>query len=252
MTSQYLGGFPGLCEDDQCYDDGLPLNEPPPELSRHILQHQLTSPSCPTDLIWITLEYPGKTGNASLDARMAQNMEKVFKSYQKQAANLACNDFDGCLGHCLPVGFEIKQYVHQSSPDYLSIFRVERFMGNFRRNRHIRGETVYKFENYTLLTGVQLRLKDIFVNPNKAVPLFWKKVGELVSKENSCTLKNLKINGRSISGQHLEPNDLILTRGGATVALTGKASGPCRSQAVDLAIKEMIEIGAYPAIWGLY
>jgi hypothetical protein len=216
MSSKHLGGFPGQCEDDQCYDDGTPLADPPPEISRHILQHQLTSPTCSTDLIWISLEYPGNTGSAALDARLAKAMEKVFKNYRNRADNLTCNDFEGCMGHCLPVGFEIKQYVHQSGPGYLSIFRVERFIGNFRQNKHIRGTVTYSFENYTLQTGALLRLKDIFVNPITAVPLFWEKVGQQISKEGGCSLKNLKVNGRGISSRHLEPRDLILTRGGAT------------------------------------
>lgn len=249
MTSEFLGGFPGLCEDDQCYDDGAPISRPPPDLTRHILQHQLTSPTCPTDLIWISLEYPGNTGNPALDANIAKAMERTFNGHKNTADSLSCNDFEGCLGHCLPVGFETKQYVHQSAPDYLSIFRVDRFLGNFRQNRHIRGTVAYRFENYSLISGEKLRLKDIFVNPNAAVPKFWAKVSELISKDPNCSLRNMRLNGRAISSRHLEPSDLILTRGGATVALTAQASGPCRSQALDLNVNEMVEIGAYPALW---
>jgi hypothetical protein len=250
MKSDYLGGFPGLCEDDQCYDNGVPNSDPPPEITRNILQHQLTSPTCATDLVWISLEYPGNTGSPALDARMAKAMDSLFKNYQNRAEALLCNDFEGCLGHCLPVGYEIKQYVHQSGPDYLSVFRVDRFLGNFRQNRHVRGTIAYKFENYSLKTGAPLRLKDIFANPNTAVPKFWAKVGELVSKEPGCALKSLRVNGRSISSRHLEPGDLILTRGGATVALTARANDPCRSQALDLTVPDLIEIGAFPALWG--
>ncbi|MDR2386168.1 MAG: hypothetical protein LBE80_01110 [Deltaproteobacteria bacterium] len=249
MTSQFLGGFPGLCEDDQCYDNGRPLSQPPPDLTRHILQHQLTSPTCPTDLIWISLEYPGNTGSPALDANLAKAMEGTFNDHKNRADSLSCNDFEGCLGHCLPVGFEIKQYVHQSSPEYLSIFRVERFLGNFRQNRHIRGTVNYVFENYSLISGEKLRLKDIFVKPNRAVPKFWAKVSQLIAKDSGCSLRNLRLKGRSISTGHLEPGDLILTRGGATIALTAQASSPCRSQALDLSVAEMLEIGAYPALW---
>ncbi|MDR2367657.1 MAG: hypothetical protein LBF58_06045 [Deltaproteobacteria bacterium] len=249
MASEYLGGFPGLCEDDHCFDDGTPTSDPPQEITRHILQHQHTSPTCPTDLIWISLEYPGNTGSPTLDARLAKSMDNLFKNYRNKAEELSCNDFEGCQGYCLPVGFEIKQYVHKPSPDYLSIFRVERFLGNFRQNRHIRGTVNYRFENYTLQTGAPLRLKDIFINPNAAVPRFWAKVAELVSGNKSCALKNLRVNGRAISGRHLEPNDLILTKGGATIALTARAPAPCRSQALDISVPDMLEIGAYPALW---
>jgi hypothetical protein len=249
MTSKYLGGFPGMCEGNQCYDDGAPISDPPSHVARNILQHQLTSPGCPTDYVWISLEYPSQTGSDALDSRLAKSMDNTFKGYKKKAENLACNDFEGCQGLCLPVGYEIKQYVHQSGSGYLSVFRVERFTGNFRQNRQIRGTVAYKFENYALQTGTLLRLKDIFINPNAAVPLFWAKIEELIAPNKACALKSLKVNGRNISAKRLEPNDMILTREGATVALTGQAPGPCPSQAVDLSAKEMIEIGAYPALW---
>ncbi|MDR1111244.1 MAG: hypothetical protein LBP92_11265 [Deltaproteobacteria bacterium] len=250
MSSQFLGGWPGLCEDDQCYDDGTPASDPPPEIRRHILQHQLTSPTCPTDLIYVFLEYPGNTGSAALDARLAKSMEQALRDYKSKANGLTCNDFEGCLGHCLPVGFEIKQYIQRPGPGYLSIFRVERFIGNFRQNRHIRGTVSYKFENYSLETGAPLRLADIFAGPAKAVPLFWAKVDELVSRGGDCSVKHLRVSGRRVSGQRLEPGDLILTRGGATVALSGQGSGPCRSQAVDLSVEDMLSVGAFPALWG--
>jgi hypothetical protein len=251
MSSTYLGGFPGLCEDDQCYDNGVPINDPPPHLTRHILQHHLTSPTCATDLIWITLEYPGNTGSPDLDANLAKSMDTLFKNYKNRSDTLLCNDFAGCLGHCLPVGFEIKHYAHQSGPNYLSIFRVDRFFGNFRQDKHMRGTISYKFENYSLISGAPLRLKDIFINPNQAVPLFWAKVDELISTDKNCALKNLQISARGISRQRLDPTDLILTKGGATIVLTAKASAPCVSRALDISISDMVLIGAYPALWGM-
>jgi hypothetical protein len=254
MKSAFLGGFPGLCEESYCFDDGQPLSDPPPEIKRNILQHQLTSPTCPTDLVYIALEYPSNTGSSALDARIAKTMDRTFAQNTKQAVNLSCNDFEGCLGHCLPVGFEIKHYIQRPGPGYLSLFRVDRFIGTFRPNRHMRGTVDYKFENYSLVSGQPLKLKDIFVNPNKSVPLFWQRVEKLIKTEGSapCSIRRYKVSGRSISNQRLEPGDFILTRGGATVAITNSSSpGACLSQAIDLSIQDMIDIGAYPALWGL-
>ncbi|MDR1049736.1 MAG: hypothetical protein LBP95_01390 [Deltaproteobacteria bacterium] len=253
MTSKFLGGFPGLCEDSRCFDDGQPLADPPPDVGRVILQHQLTSPTCPTDLIYIFLEYPSNTGSEALDKAVARTMDDVFDRDQKQALNLACNDFEGCRGNCLPIGFEIKHYIQRPGPGYISFFRVDRFIGNFRPDRHAKGTVEYKFENYSLKTGQKLRPKDVFENPGKAAPLFWKKVAELVSNQgqNGCSLKNYRVSQRAISNGRLETGDFILTRGGATVALIGTAPGTCVSKALDLSIQDMLDIGAFRAIWGL-
>jgi hypothetical protein len=252
MTSRYLGGFPGLCEDQRCFDDGQPFSDPPPEVSRNILQHQLTSPTCPTDLVYIYLEYPSNTGSAVLDALIARNMDRIFADYKKRSVAMSCNDFEGCRGHCLPAGFEIKHYLQRSGPGYLSVFRVDRFIGNFRPTGHLKGTVDYKFENYSLISGAPLTLKDVFNNPKEAIPLFWQKVEASIQTEgkNPCLLKNYRIAGRSISARRLEPGDFLLTRGGATVALVNDRPGPCPSQAIDLSIEDMLEIGAFQALWG--
>ncbi|MDR1655966.1 MAG: hypothetical protein LBT47_00205 [Deltaproteobacteria bacterium] len=249
LRSDYLGGWPGLCEDGQCYDDGTPFSEPPVDSRRRILEHQLASPSCPTDLVFIYIDYPENTGSPALDRRLASAMDKRFAAAKRQALELTCNDFDGCLGQCLPVSIELRQYVHQSSPSYLSIFQVERFIGNFRRNRHIRGTVSYTFINYSLITGAPLTLKDIFLNPNRGVPQFWAKVNELLAASDNCSIDQMRVSGRRISKVHLTTNDLILNRGGATIALTAPKAGTCRSQALDIDLETMIELGARPALW---
>jgi hypothetical protein len=251
VTSQYLGGWPGLCEDGQCYDDGLPSSDAPNEVKRHILQHQLTSPTCPTDLVYISIEYPSNTGSEALDQRLLKNAEKKFDEAKKKALQLTCNDFYGCLGACLPVGMEIKYYLHRPSAGYLTVFQIERFIGNFRQNRHLRGTVAYSFANYNLTTGVPLTLKDIFINPGKAVPRFWKKVEEVLAKNENCQLRQFTVNDRRVGTSSLDPTDLIFTRGGATIALFSPKAGPCRSEAIDLSIEEMLDLGANPAIWAL-
>lgn len=250
MRSAFLGGWPGLCEDGQCYDDGTPISDPPPESKRRLLQHQLASPSCPTDLVYVTVQYPENTGSPALDKRLSVAMEGKFRLFLKRAMELSCNDFDGCSGHCLPVGMEIRQYVHQSSPNHMSIFEVERFIGNFRRNRHYRGTMSFSFANYSLETGRPLILKDIFLKPVTAVPKFWAKVDDALKSSDNCPFKDLLVSGRRISGKHLEATDFILTKGGATLALTTPKAGSCRSQAIDLDVESMLEIGADPALWG--
>ncbi|MDR2442081.1 MAG: hypothetical protein LBE31_00995 [Deltaproteobacteria bacterium] len=250
LRSEYLGGWPGLCEGQHCYDDGTPLSEPPPDSQRRILEHQLVSPTCVTDLVYITIDYPENTGSFALDQRLEAAMKKKFAAFKAKSMELTCNDFDGCQGRCLPVGFEIKNYVHQSSEKYLSIFQVERFIGNIRRNRQIRATVTYSFANYDLTTGAPLTLKDIFPNANQSVPKFWSKVDELLKAADNCPAKRLLISGRKITGVHLTPTDLILTRGGATIALTTPKAGTCRPQALDIDVKTMIELGARPALWG--
>jgi hypothetical protein len=250
MRSEHLGGFPGLCEDGQCYDDGTPSSDPPPESKRRLLQHQLSSPSCPTDLVYISIQFPEGTGSPALDRKLAAAMERRFAAYKRKAMELSCNDFDGCSGHCLPVGMEIRAYVHQSSPSHLSIFEVERFIGNFRRNRHYRGTTSWTFANYSLPSGQALALKDLFPQPFSAVPKLWDKVDEVLSASGNCPASRMLVSGRRVSRQRLDPTDLLLSRGGATLALATPKAGGCRPQAVDLDVETMLEIGAAPALWG--
>jgi hypothetical protein len=250
MRSEVLGGWPGICEDGQCYDDGTPLSDPPPESRRRLLQHQLSSPSCPTDLVYISLQYPEGTGSPALDKRLAVDMERRFAAYKRKALELTCNDFDGCLGYCLPVGMEIRHYVHQSSPGHLSIFEVERFIGNFRRNRHYRGTTSWSFANYSLATGKPLELKEIFPDPGQSVPKLWAKVDEALAASGNCPSSQMTVSGKRVSAKRLSPADLLLTRRGATVAVTAAKAGACQSQAVDLDVESMLEIGAAPSLWG--
>jgi hypothetical protein len=215
------------------------------------LQHQLVSPSCPTDLVYVSIQYPENTGSPALDDRLAAEMGRRFSVMRRRAVELSCNDFDGCSGHCLPVGMEIRAYPHQSSPRHLSIFEVERFIGNFRRDRHHRGTVKWTFANYDLATGRPLALRDILPKANSAVPRFWAEVDSILKASGNCPVKELLVAGRRVTGQRLDPTDLILTKGGATVALSApKAGGACRSQAVDLDVATMLEIGADPVLWG--
>jgi hypothetical protein len=177
-------------------------------------------------------------------------MAKRFAALKRKAVELSCNDFDGCLGHCLPVGMEIRSHVHQSSPDHLSIFEVERFIGNFRRDRHHRGTLAWSFANYDLATGKPLALSDIFPKPLQAAPKFWAAVEAALAASGNCPAKEMLLFGRRVSGRDLRATDLILTRGGATIALTPPKSGTCRPQAVDLDVETMIAVGASPALWG--
>jgi hypothetical protein len=162
---------------------------------------------------------------------------------------LTCNDFDGCEGHCLPVGFEIRFWPHQSSPDHLSVFEVERFHGNFRRNRHFRGTVAYRFRNYDLRTGTSLVVRDVFPRP-ASIRLFWALVDERLADDGDCPSNRLMIDGRRVGRDRLSPDDLILTAQGATVALWNRDGDGCRSRTVDLSVDDLLEIGASPALWG--
>jgi hypothetical protein len=245
-----LGGWPGVCEDDQCHDDGTPRADlAPPEAARRILQHQLRSPTCSTDLVHVTVEYPQNTGHPKLDDKLAKKAAALFASAKRQAMVLTCNDFYGCEGHCLPVGFETRYWLHQSSPNFLSVFEVERFFGNFRRNRHVRGTVAYRFYNYSLQTGDLLTVKDLFA-AKSAVPRFWEKVDQALTAAGNCPSDRLTVGGRRPSRQALNPNDLLLTRFGATLALWSRGGDGCLSQAVDLSVEELLDAGFSPALWG--
>ncbi|MDR2354263.1 MAG: hypothetical protein LBF22_14115 [Deltaproteobacteria bacterium] len=251
LKSAYLGGWPGICEDGTCIDDGTPLATPFPYIRRNILEHQLRSPTCPTDLVYITLEYPQNTGSPDLDTFLATRMAQKFREARDRALDLSCNDFDGCEGHCLPVGIESHYYLHQPSKNFLSIFQVERFIGNFRRNVHIRGTVKYIFENYSLITGKPLTLKDIFVDPRKSTPAFWKKINELLERSSNCQARDLLVSNRP-AGRDLKENDFLLSEKGLTVALwtDKKKKNNCLSQALDLSYPELLELGLNPAILG--
>jgi hypothetical protein len=175
-------------------------------------------------------------------------MSARFDQALKWAASLACADFFGCGGECLPVGLEIKHHLHQSGPGYLSAFRVERLNGNYRQGSRLKGSARYSFHNYRLSDGADLPIEEIFPDPKKSAPLFWAKVAKSLKTVGNCDLSAFKVNGRRVKAEAILPNDLLLSRGGATVAL--EAQAPCRPQAVDLAASEMIGLGANPALWG--
>jgi hypothetical protein len=130
------------------------------------------------------------------------------------------------------------------------LFEVERFIGNFRRNRHYRGQVAWSFANYSLKTGRLLALKDLFPKAALSVPKLWAKVDEMLAASGNCPSSKLLLSGRRISGQSLGAKDLILTKGGATIALTTPQPGACKSQALDLSVETMLEIGADPVLWG--
>ncbi|MDR1870475.1 MAG: hypothetical protein LBS60_00875 [Deltaproteobacteria bacterium] len=248
MSSAFIGGWPGVCENNACHDDGQPLSDPPASTRERVLEHQLVSPTCPTDLIYLVFKHPTNTGGPPLDQRLAKEMAARFAEAQKWAQTQICADFFGCDGECLPVGLEIKHYAHQSGPGYLSIFRVERLNGNKRQGYRLKGSTRYSFHNYRLADGGDLTLEEIFPEPAKSLPLFWAKVEKSLLARQKCPLTSYSINDHRVKTTVLAPNDLILSRLGATIALTGRS--PCQSQAVDIATPEMLAIGANPALWG--
>ncbi|MDR1578388.1 MAG: hypothetical protein LBT86_09240 [Deltaproteobacteria bacterium] len=248
IRSAFLGGWPGVCENDTCYDDGQPLSDPPLSIHERVLEHQLVSPTCPTDLIYIVIKYPANSGGVLLDTRVSNEMTARFEQAKKWALSLVCNDFFGCEEECLPVGLEIRHYVHQSAPGFLSLFRVERINGNQRQKARLKGTVRASFHNYRLSDGSDLSLADIFVDPKKSIPLFWDKVKKSLATKGDCPIAKYTVNKRSVKTDVLKPDDLLLSQGGATVVLD--TTYPCRPRAVDLAFPEMIDIGAKPELWG--
>jgi hypothetical protein len=249
LESAYLGGFPGLCEDGLCYDDGHPRPQGLPGATRNILEHQVRSEDCPTDLFFITLEYPANTGNPDLDEKLAGLARQKFEKAKIRAKELACNDFFGCAGLCLPVGAEQMYFLYQSSPNNLSVFLVDRFFGNFRGNRHVRGQVDYTFLNFEISSGLEIGIRDIFPDSRRSVPLFWDLVDKILAKSNNCPSKNFLVSGRQAQRGELRPRDLLLSSQGATLALFSRRPGTCRSQALDIPSEDMIGIGANPILW---
>jgi hypothetical protein len=249
IFSDWLGGWPGICEDSACADDGTPLSDPPPDIRRNIIEHQLKSPACPTDLVFITIEYPENTGSLALDVRLADEASERFAEARKLALKLSCNDLlDGCGGLCLPAGVESRHYLHQSAPWTLSSFRVDRFIGNFRRGRHERGTVGYAFANYSLAAGRELGVKEIFPDPAGAAKLFWARADEVLKSRGACPSASYRLNGRA-AGKDLEAGDVLLSRRGATLALYTGRDKKCVPQALDLSKEEMAALGASPLLW---
>jgi hypothetical protein len=193
------------------------------------------------------VKYPANTGSLPLDNRLAREMAARFGAAEQWALNLVCRDFFGCDDECRPIGLEIKHHVQQSGRRYLSAFRVERFNGNYRRNAHLKGTVEYSFHNYRLKDGGDVTLEEIFRDPKKSLPLFWEQVERALSATGNCGLSRFKVNNRRINRSNLSANDILLSRGGATIAL--EAPSPCRPQAVDLSSSEMIRLGASPDLW---
>jgi hypothetical protein len=230
-------------------DDGTPLSEPPPDIRRNIIEHQLKSPVCPTDLVFITIEYPENTGSLGLDVRLAEAAAERFTEARKLALKLSCNDFiDGCGGLCLPAGVESRYHLHQSAPWTLSSFRVDRFIGNFRRGRHERGTVSYAFENYSLVTGKELAPTEIFPDPKAAARLFWARADEVLKSRGACPSRSYRVSGRP-AGRDLKGGDILLSRRGATLALYTGTDKKCVPQAMDLSKEEMTALGASPQLW---
>jgi hypothetical protein len=251
IASEWLGGWPGVCEDSSCMDDGTPVSDPPPEIRRNIMEHQLASSICSSDLVFITLEHPENTGSDVLDARLAEASAKRFREARELALKLSCNDLtlDGCGVMCLPVGIESRYYLHKSAPWTLSAFRVDRFIGNFRGGKHQRGTVDYFFENYSLVTGAELTLPDLFPQPVKAAPLFWARADEVLAARGACPSKSYLVSGPRAGGRDLKPSDILLSRHGATLALYTGRDKKCLPQALDLSKEEMVSLGASPLLW---
>jgi hypothetical protein len=248
IRSAFLGGWPGVCESDVCFDDGQPWSKPPARLIERAFEHQLVSPTCPTDLVYIAIKFPANTGNEALDLRLSGDMEARFEQAKNWASSLICADFFGCDDACLPVGLEIRHYIHQSGPDYLSALRVEKIFGNARKGAKLKGSVKETFHNYSLKNGQDLTIEDIFPEPKKSIPLFWAKVAKSLANNGQCPLTKFTSRDRRVRTDALKPDDLLLSQDGATVVL--EAAYPCRPQAVDLAFSDLIALGANPALWG--
>jgi hypothetical protein len=244
MDSSYLGGFPGICEDDLCRDDGAPNEEGPPHIKRTFLEHQLRSPTCPTDLVYISIEYPENTGSTDLDAILASEMGMMYDRAMRKALELSCNDIFGCEGHCLPVGFEVRHHLFVPSQRFLSLFRVERFLGNFRGKRHVRGTVKYTFQNRDLLGGKDLKGDELFKDPQASIPLLWKEVDRILLANGNCPSQKLAVNGR-VGGKGLKTGDFLLSSRGMTLALLPTKAKSCSPVAVDIPKEKLLELGSF-------
>ncbi|MDR3154926.1 MAG: hypothetical protein LBW85_11850 [Deltaproteobacteria bacterium] len=252
ISSEWLGGWPGICEDSSCFDDGTPLSEPPPEIRRNIIEHQLKSPVCPSDLVFITIEYPEHTGSLALDLAFAEEAAKKFGAARALALKLSCNDLiDGCGGLCLPAGVESRYFLHKSASWTLSVFRVDRFIGNFRRGRHERGTVEYSFGNYSLVSGKELKATEIFPDPASSARSLWARADMELASRGACPSSRYLASGRRPAGRDLRPRDLLLSRRGATLALYTGSDKKCLPQALDLPKSELVALGASPALWDL-
>ncbi|MDR2460853.1 MAG: hypothetical protein LBE38_08750 [Deltaproteobacteria bacterium] len=250
LKSEYIGGWPGICENGTCFDDGTPQSAQIPDIRRNILQHNLESPTCATDLIYINIEYPENTGSPDLDAMLATTMAKKFREARDMAQKISCNDFfEGCAGKCLPVGIETKHFLQKSAPFTLSLFRVDRFIGNYRKNVHVRGTVSYNFANYDLRTGKALTIDQIFPKPQESSLLFWEYIDGILAADGNCPAKELMLEPKRPAGGALTAGDLLLSSEGATIALWSNNTAKCQSRAIDIPAAKMVAFGALEDLW---
>jgi hypothetical protein len=179
-------------------------------------------------------------------------MSKKFKDARDKALSMSCNDFiEGCAGGCHPVGMESRYYLHKSAPWILSIFQVEKFIGNFRKNSHQRGTVSYEFLNFNLKTGKLLSARDIFPDPKRSEPLFWAYVNDkLKEKGNPCSARDLVLSSKRTGGTDFGNKDILLSKKGATLALFTRNPSKCQSEVTDIPLEDMIAMGAEPDLWG--
>jgi hypothetical protein len=251
--SQYLGAFPGTCQAGSCPQGEEPASLPPPSLSIARLSHELSSPACLTDRIYIHQEYPTETGSLALDALFESDAKKAFEDAKAKALRMSCNDFlGGCEGYCLPIAFETRLYFQQSSPSYLSVFRVDRFTGNIRKGKSMGSTVDYSFRNYDLATGRELAAAELFPDPKASLPQFWFHVSSVLERrEGSCPLGRLRLNGRAPRGA-LRDRDYLLSSQGLTILLQGDGRPKgCQPQAVDVPKDALLGMGADPKVFGI-
>jgi hypothetical protein len=250
--SEFWGEFPEPCKQESC-DGGEPESEPPAGLTLGRLTHELSSPACLTDRIFIHHEYPQDTGSEYLDALWGSQALKGFEAAKAKALGMSCNDFlSGCEGQCLPIGFEIRLYFQSSAPGFLSILEAERFTGNTRRGRTLNSTVRFRFSNYELATGRDLSPGELF--PGKGFspkPLWGAAEAILERREGACPLARLAVQGRP-AGRDLKRGDFLLSPKGLTILLTpARANGKgCQATALDIPKETVLGLGADPRIFG--
>jgi hypothetical protein len=249
--SEFLGVLPEPCQPEYCPPDN-PFSDPPSRLRLVRLSHELSSPACVTDRIFIHYEYPEGTGSPALDSYLKNQVTRKFDSAKAKALKMSCNDFfDGCGGFCLPVSFELSFFFQRSSERLLSILQVERFTGNTRRGRHLNSTVSYHFTNYDLSTGSELKLTDVYADPKKSLPLLWGKAEEILkTMGDACPLDKYLIGGKKAGGK-LGKNDFLLSRRGMSILLTNaKAGAGCVSLVLDIPVEVLLETGINPELFG--
>ena len=127
---------------------------------------------------------------------------------------------------------------------------MEKFIGNFRKRSHARGTVEYSFLNFSLRTGKLLTIREIFPDPAYSAPRFWKYAdGKLREKGSPCPSSGLILPSKRPGGGEIRPEDLLLSRLGATTALWTKDPSKCQSMALDIPMEDMLALGADPGLW---